>query len=157
MDGGAWWAAVHGVAKSRTRRNDFTFTFHFHALEKEMEAHPSILAWRIPGMGGAWWAAVYGVTQSRTQLKRLSCSSSMIRDVEHLFIYLLTIRMFSLGKISITKLSIFVYIKLQKQNFTAKETINKMKKQPMEWEKICLSHISNMGLIQNTQDTHATQ
>ena len=51
MDGGAWWAAVHGVAKSRTWLRDFTFTFHFHALEKEMATHSSVLAWRIPGMG----------------------------------------------------------------------------------------------------------
>ena len=51
MDGGAWWAAVHGVAKSRTRLSDFTFTSHFHALEKEMATHSSVLAWRIPGMG----------------------------------------------------------------------------------------------------------
>ena len=51
IDGGAWWAAVHGVAKSRTRLSDFTFTFHFHALEKEMATHSSVLAWRIPGMG----------------------------------------------------------------------------------------------------------
>ena len=51
MDGGAWKAAVHGVAKSRTRLSDFTFTFHFHALEKEMAAHASVLAWRIPGTG----------------------------------------------------------------------------------------------------------
>ena len=51
MDRGAWWAAVHGVAKSQTRQSDFTFTFHFHALEKEMATHSSILAWRIPGMG----------------------------------------------------------------------------------------------------------
>ena len=50
-DGGAWWAAVHGVAKSWTRLSDFTFTFHFHALEKEMETHCSVLAWRIPGKG----------------------------------------------------------------------------------------------------------
>ena len=50
-DGGAWWAAVHGVAKSQTRLSDFTFTFHFHALEKEMATHSSVLAWRIPGMG----------------------------------------------------------------------------------------------------------
>ena len=50
MDGGAWWAAVHGVMKSRTRLSDFTFTFHFHALEKEMANHSSVLAWRIPGM-----------------------------------------------------------------------------------------------------------
>ena len=65
MDGGAWWAAVHGVVKSRTRLSDFTFTFHFHALEKEMATHSSVLALRIPVMG-AWWAAVYGVTQSWT-------------------------------------------------------------------------------------------
>ena len=51
MDGGAWWAVVHGVAKSRTRLSDFTFTFHFHALEKEMATHSSVLAWRIPGTG----------------------------------------------------------------------------------------------------------
>ena len=51
MGGGAWWAAVHGVARSRTRLSDFTFTFHFHALEKEMVTHSSVLAWRIPGMG----------------------------------------------------------------------------------------------------------
>ena len=48
MDGGAWWAAVHGVAKNRTSLSDFPFTFHFHALEKEMATHSSILAWRIP-------------------------------------------------------------------------------------------------------------
>ena len=51
MDGGAWWAAVHGVARSRTRLSDFTLFFHFHALEKEMAAHSSVLAWRIPGTG----------------------------------------------------------------------------------------------------------
>ena len=51
MDGGAWKAAVHGVAKSRTRLSDFTFTFHFYALEKEMATHSSVLAWRIPGTG----------------------------------------------------------------------------------------------------------
>ena len=49
MDGGAWKAAVHAVADGRTRLNDFTFTFHFHALEKEMATHSSVLAWRIPG------------------------------------------------------------------------------------------------------------
>ena len=51
MDGGAWKAAVHGVAEGRTRLSDFTFTFHFHALEKEMATHSSVLDWRIPGMG----------------------------------------------------------------------------------------------------------
>ena len=65
MDGGAWWAAVHGAAEGRTRLSNFTFTFHFHALEKEMATHSSVLAWD----GEAWWAAVYGVAQSRTRLK----------------------------------------------------------------------------------------
>ena len=61
MDGGAWWAAVHGVAKSRTRLSDFIFTFHFHALEKEMATHSSVLAWREnPGEVGDWWAASMG-------------------------------------------------------------------------------------------------
>ena len=68
MDGGAWWAAVHGVATSQTQLSDFTFTFHFHALEKEMATHSSVLAWRIPGiveLGGLQ----SGVGQSQTQLK----------------------------------------------------------------------------------------
>ena len=55
MDRGAWWAAVHGIVKSRTRLSDFTFTFHFHALEKEMATHSSVLAWRIPGTRGWGW------------------------------------------------------------------------------------------------------
>ena len=94
MDGGAWQAAVHGVAEGRTWLSHFTFTFHFHALEKEMAAHSSVLAWRIPGTGESgglpsvgshrvghdWsdlaskqarasrWAAVHGVARSRTRL-----------------------------------------------------------------------------------------
>ena len=68
MDGGAWWAAVHGVAKSWTRLSDFTFTFHFHTLEKEMATHSSVLAWRIPMDRRAWWAAIYGVAKGRTRL-----------------------------------------------------------------------------------------
>ena len=51
MGGGAWWAAIHGVEKSQTGLSDFTFTFHFHALEKEMATHSSVLSWRIPGTG----------------------------------------------------------------------------------------------------------
>ena len=51
MDGGAWWATVHGVAEGRTELSNFPFTFHFHALEKEMATHSSVLAWRIPGTG----------------------------------------------------------------------------------------------------------
>ena len=65
MDGGAWKAAVHGVAGSWTRLSDFIFTFHFHALEKEMATHSSVLAWRIPGRGEPV-GLPSGVTQSRT-------------------------------------------------------------------------------------------
>ena len=60
----------------REEGSGWAFTFHFHALEKEMATHSSILAWRIPGTGKRGWAAVYGVAQSRTRLKRLSSSSS---------------------------------------------------------------------------------
>ena len=68
MDGGAWWAAVHAVAKSRTRLSDFTLTFHFYALEKEMTAHSSVLAWRIPGTGepGGLPGGLWGHTESDT-------------------------------------------------------------------------------------------
>ena len=64
MDRGAWWAAVYGVAQSRTRLSDFPFTFHFHALEKEMETHSSILAWRIPGTGESSGLRLWGCTES---------------------------------------------------------------------------------------------
>ena len=74
MDGGAWSAAVHGVAKSRRRLSDFTLTFHFHALEKEMATH-SCSCLENPRDGGAWWAAVDGVAQSQTRLNRLHSSS----------------------------------------------------------------------------------
>ena len=60
MDGGAWWAAVHGVSRSRTRLSDFTFTFHFHALEKKMATHSSVLAWRIPRTGEPVWLPSMG-------------------------------------------------------------------------------------------------
>ena len=77
-DGGAWKAAVHGVTEGQTRLSDFTFPFHFHALEKEMATQSRTLdsCLENPRDGGAWWAAAYGVTQSRTRLKRLSSSSS---------------------------------------------------------------------------------
>ena len=75
MDWGAWWAAVHGVAESRTQLSHFTFTFHFHTLEKEMATHSSVLAWRIPGTGEPGGLPSLG-SQSRTRLKRPSSSSS---------------------------------------------------------------------------------
>ena len=65
MDGGAWKAAVHRVAKSRTRLSDFAFPFHFDALEKEMATHSSVLAWRIPGMGKPGWLLSMGLHRVR--------------------------------------------------------------------------------------------
>ena len=66
MDGGAWWAAVHGVAKGLALLSDFTFTFHFHVLEREMATHSSVLAWRIPGMGSLVGCRLWGRTESDT-------------------------------------------------------------------------------------------
>ena len=66
MDGEAWKAAVHGVARSWTRLSDFTFTFHSHALEKEMATHSSVLAWRIPGTGSLVGCRLWGRTESDT-------------------------------------------------------------------------------------------
>ena len=76
MDGGAWWAIVHGVTKSRTWLSNFTFTFHFHALEKEMATHSSVLAWRIPGMGQPGGLPSLGSHRVGHD-KRLSSSSSI--------------------------------------------------------------------------------
>ena len=85
MGGGTWWTAVHEVAKSWTRLSDFTLTFHFHALEKEMATHSSVRAWRIPGMGEPGGGAVYGVAQSQTRLKQLSSGSSTLHHTPSKF------------------------------------------------------------------------
>ena len=66
VDSGAWWAAVHGVSRSQTRLSNITFTFHFHALEKEMATHSSVLAWRIPGTGSLVGCRLWGRTESDT-------------------------------------------------------------------------------------------
>ena len=80
MDGGAWWAAVHGVAKSRTRLSDFTFPFHFHALEKDMATHSSVLAWRTPGTaepGGLPSMGSHWVGHDWSNLARDVCTQSL--------------------------------------------------------------------------------
>jgi len=95
MDGGAWWAAVHGVVKSQTRLSNFPFTFHFHALEKEMATHSSVLAWRIPGTGEPgglpsmgshrvehdWSDLAAGVSQVALVVKNSPANARDIRDV----------------------------------------------------------------------------
>ena len=83
MDGGAWWAAVHGVAKSRTRLSDFTFIFSLSCIGEGNGNPLQCSCLENPRDGGAWWAAVYGVAQSRTRLKRLSSSSSR-RNINNL-------------------------------------------------------------------------
>ena len=82
MDGGAWWAAVHGVTKSRTRLSNFTFTFHFHSLEKEMATHSSVLAWRIPGTGEPGGLLSLGSHRVGTRLKWLSSSGSKFISIK---------------------------------------------------------------------------
>ena len=76
MDGGAWWAAVHGVAKSQARLSDFTFTFHFHALEKEMATHSSVLAWRIPGTAEPGGLPSLGSHRVRYDLSDLAAAAA---------------------------------------------------------------------------------
>ena len=79
MDRGAWWAAVHGASKSRTRLSDFPFTFHFHALEKEMATHSSVLAWRIPGTvepGGLPSMGSHGVGHDWSDLAAAAAADS---------------------------------------------------------------------------------
>ena len=117
--------AVHGIAKSQTGLSNFIFTFHFHALEKEMATHSSVLAWRIPGTGEPGGRALYGVAQSQTQLMWLSSSSSMnhlylkkrqkycICDL-HLFdrLYIVEFYEFHLDKINVNLFSLKKYQKM---------------------------------------------
>ena len=86
MDGEAWWAAVHGVAKSRTQLSDFTFTFYFSCIGEGNGDPLQCSCLENPWDGGAWRTAVYGVAQSRTRLKRLSSSSSSVHL--HTFLHL---------------------------------------------------------------------
>ena len=86
MDGGAWWAAVHRVAKSQTRLSDFTFTFHFHALEKEMATHSSVLAWRIPGTGAPGGLPSMGSRRVRHDWSDLVAAASLTSDFQF-FLY----------------------------------------------------------------------
>ena len=90
MDGGAWWAAVHGVAKSQIRLSDFPFTFHFHTLEKEMATHSSVLAWRIPGTGEPGGLPSMGwhrVRHNWSDLAGLAYLSGGIKGNSFLFVF----------------------------------------------------------------------
>ena len=91
MDGGAWWAAVHGVAKGRTRLSDFTFIFHFHALEKEMATHSSVLAWRIPGLGEPGGLPSMGLHRVRYDWSDLTCQYYTVLIIVVLYIVQLEI------------------------------------------------------------------
>ena len=82
MDGGAWWAAVNGVGKSWTRLSDFTFTFHFHALEKEMATHSSVLAWRIPGTGETGGLPSMGSHRVRHNRSNLAAAAAAVFNSE---------------------------------------------------------------------------
>ena len=84
MDGGAWKAAVHGVTEGRTQLSDFTFTFHFHALQKEMATHSGVLAWRIPGTGepgGLLSMGSHGVGHDRSDLAAAVAAGCQMLDI----------------------------------------------------------------------------
>ena len=87
MDGGAWWAAVHGVAKSWTQLSDFTFTFHFHALEKEMAAHSSVLVWRIRGMAEPGGLPSMGSHRMGHNWSDLAAAATYIKNVSEYFFH----------------------------------------------------------------------
>ena len=89
MDRGAWWAAVHGAAKSRTRLSDFTFTFHFHALEKEMATHSSVLTRRIPGTGQPDGLPSMGSHRVRHDWSDLAAAAA--GDLKHRNLFFLTV------------------------------------------------------------------
>ena len=104
MDGGAWWAAVHGLAKSWTRLSDFTFTFHFHALEKEMATHSSVLPWRIPGTGepaGLLSMGLHRVGQDWSDLAAVAAAFKILK-IKNLF-------MFKVGMRQIHEFHIYIY------------------------------------------------
>ena len=109
MDGGAWWAAVHGVARSRTRLSDFTFTFHFHALEKEMATHSSTLAWRIPGTGEPGGLLSKGSHRVRHDWSDLAAAAAIYHE------FLLPLTSFSLS----TKASESTWIFTEAHHFLA--------------------------------------
>ena len=91
MDGRAWWAAVNGVAKSQIWLSDFTFTFHFHALEKEMATHSSILAWRIPGIeepGGLRSMGLHRVRHNWSDLAAVAAASMTAKYLQSLYCHI---------------------------------------------------------------------
>ena len=94
MDGGVWWAVVHGVAKSRTWLSDFTFTFYFHALEKEMATHSSVLAWRIPGTGSLVGCPLWGCTE----LDRTDVTAATYH-ISHAYMWIISILLSDLAYI----------------------------------------------------------
>ena len=119
MDGGAWWDAVHGVAEGRTRLRDFTFTFHFHALEKEIASHSSVLAWRIPGMGepgglssmglhrvGQDWSDLAAAAESVNQFEN-NCRLRIIEPFQSINMY--TFPLIRPSLISLSKFRLFVF------------------------------------------------
>ena len=90
MNGGAWWAAVHGVAKSWTWLGDFTFTFHFHALEKEMATYSSILAWTIPGMGEPGGLLSMGLHRDAHDWSDLAAEAAAFLIIQLSYLYMTT-------------------------------------------------------------------
>ena len=109
MDGGPWWAAVHAVVKSQTQLSDFSFTFHFHALEKEMATHSSVLAWRIPGTGEPGGLPSMGSQRVGHDWSDLAAAAAML-DVNYYGFHIVS-RVYTISVASLLMLTLIIWLR----------------------------------------------
>ena len=135
VDGGAWWSAVHGVAKSRTRLSNFTFTFQFHALEKEMATHSSALAWRIPGTGEPGGLPSMGSHRVGRHWSDLAAATGHTLSLCFILHNILT-RITQQSFIFIAFLLILTYIGVWQHGLWKSKLLLSLLKLTIEWKKI---------------------
>ena len=142
MDGGAWWVAVHGVTKSQTRLSDFTFTFHFHALENEMATHSSVLAWRIPGTGSLVGCRLWGRPELDTTEVTSQQQQSFLPPSFMSFFLPLSLPLFLSSFLPFPPppppLSLFQFLSFERKVIKKKKITSKIKSQTWTLE-FCLS------------------
>ena len=145
MDGGAWWAAVHGVARSRRRLSEFTFTFHFHALEKEMATRSSVLACTIPGMGEPGGLLSMGSHRVGHDWSDLAAAATPSKVEEDLFLSLEIPASTSLRQIT-TKQAIWTH-DIQSSRIKTQGTIWKLTKQTGWRMRLCYNYPHSKGTL----------